>query len=276
MSETTTYDLLTLYLVDASKVLSEANHPKADVLKNFVKDAYLLISNAAERLRAVKPSVEDQQLLEFLRYATTALTKVYVYGDWRPYVFMNELFNEVPPFKTLQERLINMAALTPKSRVGEINSITPLTSSRLASRLGGEQFLLLEKTYLENSLFREILEEYSRRYSSNSRIISLDMQQEVEKLTESLDLLYTGTIDAWKLGWSNILAIASRLIKRKGYFTAILPATKHLAMRTLLSLFDVPDYPDTAQIKEELQKMRFTNIYISSAQGFTAFFAIKR
>ncbi|MGB9785712.1 MAG: hypothetical protein ACPLRJ_00385 [Infirmifilum uzonense] len=276
MSESIIYDVALRIMFDTYRTLEELKHPKARIFETIKKDFPMLITSATERLRNVSLDAEVQQLQDFLRYASTTLTRVYLSGDWRPHVFLSEIFYEVLPLKRLHEWVIDMSKLPSSPQIAEINSIIPLTSAKISSRLGGKQILLFEANLIENTLFREILDEYSRRYAMNDERLLLSNVDEINRLKESLDFLYVGSLDAWRLGWPNILSLASQLLKRKGNLSLILPINQREGLKTFLKLFDVPEYPEPEKIIEDLQRQRFTNIYTSKGSGFLALVAARR
>ncbi|QOJ78530.1 hypothetical protein IG193_07175 [Infirmifilum lucidum] len=276
MSEEAVYDALVLVLPEAYRALQEAGHPKTANFDNLKRDLPFLVATANERLKGMGISVDDSQLQEFFRYSITALIRSYRDGDWRPYVFMNELFYEVLPVKRALEWVLNTAPLPPSPNIGEINNVTPLVLARVASRVGGRQVLMLERANLENTLFREITDEYVRRYSMNLTLVSLENAQEVDKLRESLDMFFAGSLGGWKLGWRSIVSLAMLLLKRRGILALLLPLNSREGLKTLLGLFDVPEYPSLDQVAGDLQKSRFTNIRVNRERGFAAVVAVKR
>lgn len=275
MSENIIYDVTIRILVDSYKILSEIDHPKASVIKPLSKDFPMLLTSASERLSRVNLDSEHQQIQEFFKYAITTLTRAHLAGDWRPYVFLSELFYEILPLKRLHEWVLDITRLNPSPKVAEINSIAPLTSAKITSRIGGESILLLDQSYLENTLLSEIIDEYSRRYAMNQKIVPLK-SDEINSLRETIDMLYVGSFDGWKIGWQNILSLASQLVKRRGYLSLILPLNQREGLKTLLAIFDIPEYPTPEQIMQDLQRQRFSNIFTSRGPGFIALTAVKR
>ncbi len=276
MSEEAVYDALALVLPEAYRALREAGHPKTASFDHLKRDLPFLVATANERLRSTGMSVDDSQLQEFFRYSVTALIRSYRDGDWRPYVFMSELFYEVLPIKRAMEWVLNVVSLPPSPNVGEVNNIAPLVLARIASRVGGRQVLMLERANLENTLFKEIVDEYARRYSMDLTLISLENIQEVDRFKESLDMLFVGSLGGWKLGWRSIVSLALLLLKRRGVFASVLPLNSREGLKTLLSLFDVPEYPNLDLVVEDLQKSRFANIRVNRERGFAAVIAVKR
>lgn len=275
-SDEAVYDALTLILPEAIRALQEANHPKLEALEVLKEDLPFLVATANERLKTTPLTPENQQLQELFRYTVNALVKSHRDGDWRPYVFMNELFYEALPVKRIVDWVLNTASIPPSPAVGEVSNVTPLVLGKTADRLGGKQFLLLEKASWENSLFREIIDEYVRRYSMNLDIVNLENVQEVSKLKESLDMLFVGPIGGWKLGWRGMLTLASLVLKRRGALAAVIPLNAREGMKTLLSLLDVPQYPDVKQLVDDLQRWRFTGVRLSKDRGFAGIVAVKR
>ena len=275
MSEDIIYDVTVQMLIDTYKILSELRHPKAKLLEPLRKDFPMLLTSSLERLRSRALDTEVQQIQEFFKYAISTLTRLYLIGDWRPYAFMNELFYEVLPLKRLHEWVLDMTRLGSSPKVAEVNSIAPLTSAKITSRIGGETILLLDQSYIENALFSEIIDEYSRRYIMNPKILPLNKAEEISGLKEAVDLLYVGSIDGWKLGWPNITSLATKLLKRRGYLALILPLNKREGMRSLLALFDIPEYPEPEKIMQDLQRQRFSKIFTNRGPGFIAVAAVK-
>jgi len=275
-SDEAVYDALTLILPEAIRALQEANHPKLEILEALKADLPFLVATASERLKTTPLTLEDQQLQELFRYTVTALVKSHRDGDWRPYVFMNELFYEALPVKRIVDWILNTAPIPPSPAVCEVSNVTPIVLGKTADRLGGKQFLLLERASLENSLFREIIDEYIRRYPMSLDIVNLENVQEVSKLKESLDMLFVGPIGGWKLGWRGMLTLASLVLKRRGALAAIIPLNAREGMKTLLSLLDVPPYPDVKQLVDDLQRWRFTGVRLSKDRGFAGIVAVKR
>ncbi|WP_460024067.1 hypothetical protein [Infirmifilum sp. SLHALR2] len=275
-SDEAIYDALTLILPEAIRALQEANHPKLEALEALKADLPLLVVAANERLKMTPLTPEDQQLQELFRYTVTALVKIHRDGDWRPYVFMNELFYEALPVKRIVDWILNIVSIPPSPAVGEVGNITPLVLGKTADRLGGKQFLLLERASWENGLFREVIDEYVRRYSMNLDLVNLENVQEVSKLKESLDMLFVGPIGGWKLGWMGVLILASHVLKRRGVLTAVIPLNAREGMKTLLSLLGIPPYPDVKRLVDDMQRWRFTGVRLNKDRGFAGIVAVKR
>jgi len=98
----------------------------------------------------------------------------------------------------------------------------------------------------------------------------------VSKLKESLDMLFVGPIGGWKLGWRGMLTLASLVLKRRGTLAAVIPLNAREGMKTLLSLLDVPLYPDVKQLVDDMQRWRFTGVRLNKDRGFAGIVAVKR
>jgi len=273
----TVYDALALILPEALKALEESGHPKLSAFDEVKGALPFLVAASSEKLRVTPPTQEDQLVADVFRYAVTATVRMHSDGDLRPYILLNELFLEIPPVKRLARRAVGLLDSVPMSpSIGECNGATPVLLGMLSERRGGRRYILTERWIAESAVLREALDEYFRRYGMEPEVVMLDDGGALDGLAGSLDALLAATLSAWRLGWERLLGLASSLLKKKGYFAAILPVNSREGMRTLLSILDVPVYPQPGNATTSLRAAKLQQVWIGEDNGFFSVVATKK
>ncbi|ABL77488.1 hypothetical protein [Thermofilum pendens] len=270
------HDISILLLPEALSELKKASAPQLEEISPVEKYLPQLLTAATERLKSRGLGVEEKEFQEVFRYGITSIARAYAEGDWRFYAFFSELFTKISIIDSLYEWSINIASLPPRATFFEVNTVAPVYLSRLSQRVSGSPGIITEKRFLYNSTFKEIYDEYSRRYDLKLNVVPLEDADRLASLNGTVDVLVFATLDAMSLGWRTILGMASSLLKKGGTLIAIVPDNKREGLRSLLRAWRIPDYEPPETLATNLQDSRFTKIRYSTKGPFSAFVAQKR
>lgn len=276
MSASVFYDVALTLVPEAMKLLRECDHPNKAELLRAGGELYPFVASASERLRTTTLPPEAQQFREVMRYGFLSLKRVFSEGDWRAHVLFTELLAELKPYKHLIEWLLRAPNLPSKSSIVEVNTVAPLFSAKLSAGAGASVILAQKKELAAVSIVGEVVEEYFRRYDVQGKVVELEDLSKASILRGSAELIYAGSLDAWKAGWEALLFLALTVLKPRGYLAFLLPGNSREGLRTLLRFWDIPQYPEPQQAVESLRKAGFGNVIVNTQGCFYAVFAQRR
>lgn len=276
MSESIFYDVALTLIPEAAKMLREYDHPDKVELLRASSQLHLFVSSANERLRATAIPPEVQRFREVMRYGFLSLKRVFSDGDWRAHILFTELLIELEPLKYLLEWILQSVSLPPRSLAVEVNSVAPLFSARLATRMNASIALIQKRDVGDVSVVSEVVEEYFRRYDVNAQVVRADDLTNLGSLKSSADLVFFGSPDAWKVGWESILAITTALLKQRGFAAYLLPGNYREGFRTLLRFWGIAPFPEPQQVTERLRRLGFRDVRVNVQGCFYAAVAQRR
>uniref|UniRef100_A0A7C4FC26 Class I SAM-dependent methyltransferase n=1 Tax=Thermofilum pendens TaxID=2269 RepID=A0A7C4FC26_THEPE len=276
MSEAIYYDVATLLIPEAVTMLREYEHPQRDELMRAADRLRHVIISAYERARSAPLPAEVTRFRDVMRYGLLSLKRIFTEGDWRSHIFFNELLYEVEAVKYLLEWLLSVIALPSGATLLDANSVTPIFSARVSTRMGARVVLTLEERLAEISLVREVVDEYFRRYGISGQVLKVGPRFSTGAPRESVDCVFFGSLDSWTLGWDAMLSAASMLLKPRGVLAYLLPANYREGLRTLLALWGIPPYPEPAAAAAQLKNMKFRDVRVNVRGPFYAIIAQRR
>jgi hypothetical protein len=148
--------------------------------------------------------------------------------------------------------------------------------AKMNSRFNTNNHVLAERWILQNTIFREAIEEYNRKYNLNLKAFTLETPEQFSSLATNIDVFVSSSLEAMSLGWRTVLDLAVKLLKRRGTLIAMFPANAREGLRTLLKIWKIPEYPPLEKILRDLQDARFTQIRYNVQGPFTLIYAQKR
>ena len=276
MSEGFYYDVATLLIPEAVSLLKEYEHPRKDELLRAGDRLRHVILSAYERLRSASLPAEVSRFREIMRYGLLSLKRVYAEGDWRSHVFFNEVLLEAEATRYLLEWLFSVLTIPPGSVLLDVNSVAPLFSAKIGTRIGAKVVLFLEERLAEIPVVREVVDEYFRRYGVDGRVLRVGMRFSADMPKETADGIFFGSLDSWVIGWDTILSVASASLKPRGVLACLLPANFREGLRTLLDFWGIPPYPEPDVAATQLKNMKFRDVRINRHGPFYAVVAQKR
>jgi len=270
------HDIAVRLLPEALATFRKTSAPQLLDLVSIEKLLPSLVTSATTRLNNAQLGIEHKEFQEIFQYGITAYSEVYLEGDWRPYLLFAELFNKMALVENLQEWALNILSVPQSAVAVEVNPVAPIMLAKMNSRFNTNNHVLAERWILQNTIFREAIEEYNRKYNLNLKAFTLETPEQFSSLATNIDVFVSSSLEAMSLGWRTVLDLAVKLLKRRGTLIAMFPDNAREGLRTLLKIWKIPEYPPLEKILRDLQDARFTQIRYHVQGPFTLIYAQKR
>jgi len=217
---------------------------------------------ASSRMSGVPVAPEMREVSEVMRYGFTALKRKLLDGEDKYHVFFNELSYETRLYKSAFTSLMSRIAEVingMSGRIVEINDPAPLLGVKAGFRTRSEVIIVDTDELYESDVVREIQGDYIKKYLVKGRVVRMDEASEYEG---SVDLVIYTFIDAWRMGFDRLYAVARRFLTSGGLLAAVVPFNMREGLRTILRAWGVYEMAHIDDLRKKAGKYGFKDFRV--------------